>query len=229
MNKKEYFKSTLEEQVNYINQKMNEGKSFNDTCKEILLLKGGVSNKFKKHGYKLIEGQYLLKQIPEKQYFDEKEKEPILDEVAVDIQDAKEVLEDLIATKESEIALSLSNEIENLDTENIENKNIENENIENENTEESIKPVEGIMSKGKNNDNKDKKAKSKSKAGRPQKYKKDHEGKNIDKKKFTLEIDKKVYKALKHKKTEEGIAINIFVEELLRNAIEDKYFKKSNE
>jgi len=212
MNKKEYFKSTLEEQVNYINQKMNEGKSFNDTCKEILLLKGGVSNKFKKHGYKLIEGQYLLKQIPEKQYSNEELKEPNLDEVAIEIQDAKEVLEDLIVKQESEIALSLSNEIEN---------------AENENVEESITQVEGITSKGKNNDNKEKKTKAKAKAGRPQKYKKDHEGKNIDKKKFTLEIDKKVYKALKHKKTEEGIAINIYVEDLLRKAIEDKYFKKS--
>ena len=198
---------------------MNEGKSFNDTCKEILLLKGGVSNKFKKHGYKLIEGQYLLKQIPEKQYSDEKKKETDLDEAAIEIQDAKEMLEDLIATQESEIALSLSNE----------NENIENENIENENTDESIKPVESKMSREKNKENKEKKAKLKVKAGRPQKYKKDHEGKNIDKKKFTLEIDKKVYKALKHKKTEEGIAINIFVEELLRNAIEDKYFKNNSE
>ena len=202
MNKKEYFKSTLEEQVNYINQKMNEGKSFNDTCKEILLLKGGVSNKFKKNGYKLIEGQYLLKQIPEKQYLNEKAIDPNLDEVTIEIQDAKEMLEDLIATQESEIALSLSDE--------------------NENIEEIIKPVVSLTIK-------EKKAKSKSKVGRPQKYKKDHEGRNIDKKKFTLEIDKKVYKALKHKKTEEGIAINIFVEELLRNAIEDKYFKNNKE
>ena len=204
MNKKEYFKSTLEEQVNYINQKMNDGKSFNDTCKEILLLKGGVSNKFKKHGYKLIEGQYLLKQIPEKQ---ERVKEPKLDEAALEIQDAKEVLEDLIVTQENEIALSLSNE---------------NENIENEN----INPIESTLGKVKNTE-KEKKTKLKSKAGRPQKYKKDREGKNIDKKKFTLEIDKKVYKALKHKKAEEGIAINIYVEDLLRGAIEDKYFNKN--
>ncbi|MCB2358171.1 hypothetical protein [Clostridium estertheticum] len=212
MNKKEYFKSTLEEQVNYINQKMNEGKSFNDTCKEILLIKGGVLNKFKKHGYKLIEGQYILKQIPEKHNLNEDSIEPSLDEVVSEIQDAKEILENLIVTQESEIALSLSNE---------------NENIENENTEEGINPAQSITSKGKNNDNKEKKTKLKAKAGRPQKYKKDHEGKNIDKKKFTLEIDKKVYKALKHKKTEEGIAINLYVEDLLRKDIEDKYFRKS--
>ncbi|NNU75315.1 hypothetical protein [Clostridium estertheticum] len=217
MNKKEYFKSTLEEQVNYINQKMNEGKSFNDTCKEILLLKGAVLNKFKKHGYKLIEGQYILKQMPEKHNLNEDSIEPSLDEVVSEIQDAKEILENLIVTQESEIALSLSNE----------NENIENENIENENTEEGINPAQSITSKGKNNDNKEKKTKLKAKVGRPQKYKKDHEGKNIDKKKFTLEIDKKVYKALKHKKTEEGIAINLYVEDLLRKDIEDKYFRKS--
>lgn len=85
--------------------------------------------------------------------------------------------------------------------------------------------IESEPSKTGNGTKKEKKIQLKAKVGRPQKYKKDNLGKNIDKKKFTLEIDKKVYKALKRKKTEEDIAINIFVEDLLKKSIEEKYFK----
>ncbi|MBU3189670.1 hypothetical protein K9O30_07015 [Clostridium bowmanii] len=196
MDKKEYSKLTLEQKVNYINKEMNEGKSFNSTCKGISVAKGGTLAKLKKHGYKLIDNQYILKQIPEKQNIKEGAKELKLDGAIVDdLQDGKEILEG---------------------TSNLQNT---------ETTVEQINDDESISDKTKKVLSKEEKPKLKAKVGRPQKYKKDHAGKNIDKKKFTLEIDKKVYKALKNKKIEEKIAINTFVEDLLRKAIEDKYFK----
>jgi predicted HicB family RNase H-like nuclease len=196
MDKKEYFKLTLEQKVNYINKEMKEGKSFNSTCKEISIVKGDTLAKLKKHGYKLIDNQYILKQIPEKQNIKEGAKELQLDGVAVDdLQDGKKMLEGTSNVQKAETTVEQINEDGSIS--------------------DKIKTV--LSKEGK--------PKLKAKVGRPQKYKKDHSGKNIDKKKFTLEIDKNVYKALKHKKIKENIAINIFVEDLLRKAIEDKYFK----
>ena len=205
MNRKEYFKLTLEQQVNYINEKMKKGKSFNATCKDILLAKGGVSAKFKKHGYKLIENQYILKQVPEKQNLKEYEKEPQLDGVTINLQEDNKVIENASTVQENETDVNQSNEVKSVS--------------------DNIEPLEEISKKINSIVNKEKKTQLKAKVGRPQKYKKDHVGKNIDKKKFTLEIDKQVYKALKSKKREEEFTINYFVEELLRKTIEDKYFK----
>jgi len=196
MDKREYLKLTIEEQVNYINQEMKQGKSLTATCKELLVTKSSTLAKFKKHGYKLINGQYILKQIPEEQNL-KGAKELQLADVAAELQDDEKLSEVTSSIKENE-----------------------NETIVNQSNKVEIKP-----NKVKNTASKEKKSQLKAKVGRPQKYKKDRDGKNIDKKKFTLEIDKKVYKALKHKKNNENIAINIFVEDLLRKAIEDKYFK----
>jgi len=209
MEKIEYLKLNLEQQVNYINNELIEGKSLTATCKELLLAKSSVLAKFKKHGYKLVGSQYILKQIPKKQNPDELTKEPELAEVAADLQDDKKVLENTNIVQENENDVKQSND--------------------DKNASDNIEQSENTVKKVKNVGKKEKKTKLKAKVGRPQKYKKDHDGKNIDKKKFTLEIDKKVYKALKHKKNEEGIAINTFVEELLRKAIEDKYFKNNIE
>ncbi len=60
------------------------------------------------------------------------------------------------------------------------------------------------------------------KVGRPQKYNKDEYGKNLDKKKLTLEIGNRVYKALQVKKAIEEITINTYVEQL-EKSIESKY------
>lgn len=62
------------------------------------------------------------------------------------------------------------------------------------------------------------------KTGRPQKYIKDAEGKNLEKKKLTLEIDNRTFKALQVKKALEGITLNAYVEELLSKYIDKKYF-----
>lgn len=206
MNKHEYYKLNLQEQVNYINNQLVEGKSLNATCKEMLIAKSSILAKFKKHSYKLVGGKYILKEIPEKQNSKELAKEPELAEVAADLQEDKSVLENTKTVQENEKDVKQSND----------DKNVSDDNIQSEN---KVKKV------GK----KEKKMELKAKVGRPQKYKKDHNGKNIDKKKFTLEIDKTVYKALKHKKNEEGIAINAYVEDLLRKAIDDKYFKNNIE
>lgn len=61
---------------------------------------------------------------------------------------------------------------------------------------------------------------SNKKVGRPAKYSKGH----IELKKLTLEIDKDVYNALQFKKITENIAINKFIEELLKENIEQCYF-----
>lgn len=58
------------------------------------------------------------------------------------------------------------------------------------------------------------------KVGRPQKYSKGH----TELKKLTLEIDKSVYTALQFKKITENIAINKFIEDLLKKNIEQCYF-----
>lgn len=194
MDKKEYLKLNFEQQVNYINQEMKQDKSLAATCKEISVTKSVTLAKLKKHGYKLVENEYILKQIPEKQNLKEA-KELKSDNVSAELKDSEKLLDNENSVQENETTVNQSNEVE-----------ITSDNV-------------------KHDTSKAEKSQLKAKAGRPQKYKKDRDGKNIDKKKFTLEIDKKVYKALKHKKNTENIAINIFVEELLRKAIEDKYFK----
>jgi len=209
MNKKEYFKFNLQQQVTFINNQLVEGKSLTSTCKELLIAKSSVLAKFKKHGYKLVGSQYILKQIPEKENFKDIAKVSKLEEVAADLQEDKSVLENTNIVQKNENDVKKTDDVK----------------IASDNTEQGEKNSK----KDKNNTDKEKKTKLKAKVGRPQKYKKDHNGKNIDKKKFTLEIDKTVYKALKHKKNEEGIAINTFVEELLRKAIDEKYFKNNIE
>jgi len=204
VNKSEYLKLTIEQQISYINKKMNEGKSLNATCREIPLTKSTVTAKFRKHGYKLFENQYVPKVISDHESLNRNSEELELDEIVAEEQNEKE-------PEDKSILQSKESTEKQLDEAKSEAANIGSNRKKSSKTEESIK--------------KEKKTKSKSPVGRPQKYKKDHAGKNIDKKKFTLEIDKKVYKALKRKKIEEKIAINIYVEDLLRRTIEDKYFK----
>lgn len=58
------------------------------------------------------------------------------------------------------------------------------------------------------------------KVGRPRVYTEGH----TELKKLTLEIDKTVYNALQFKKIAEGITINKYIENLLRQNIEPVYF-----
>lgn len=65
--------------------------------------------------------------------------------------------------------------------------------------------------------------------GRPQKHEKDSQGNKLNKSKMTIEIDNNVITALRLKKTLEKITINDFIEEILRENIEEKYFKMIEE
>ena len=59
--------------------------------------------------------------------------------------------------------------------------------------------------------------------GRPKKYIKDSNGSNAEKSKVTFEIDNKILKALRFKKVSQGIALNSYIEQLLKDNIEPKY------
>lgn len=61
MNKKEFQSMELEEQIMYMNKYMASGESLSSLCRTIGISKS-ISAKFLSHGYKLIEGQYILQQ-----------------------------------------------------------------------------------------------------------------------------------------------------------------------
>lgn len=59
------FKSMdIESQIQFINDKLKEYDSFNKLCKGENLPKSTISENFKKHGYKFIDGQYRLIDSP---------------------------------------------------------------------------------------------------------------------------------------------------------------------
>jgi len=62
MNKEEFLKKTLIEQVNYFNERMEQGESIRGISKNLGINKA-ITIKFEKHNYKLINGKYILEQI----------------------------------------------------------------------------------------------------------------------------------------------------------------------
>ena len=114
MDKREYLKLTLEQQVNYINKEMEDGKGLNAICKKISVDKGATLARLKKNNYKLIESQYILKQIPEKQNLKGCAKELQLDGVAVELNDGKELLEGTNIVQKNETTINQSNEVGNI-------------------------------------------------------------------------------------------------------------------
>jgi hypothetical protein len=67
---------------------------------------------------------------------------------------------------------------------------------------------------------------NKVKIGRPQVHEKDSSGKNVNTHKLTIEINKEVARALQHYKIDqEGFKINLFIEELIKANVPEKYFK----
>jgi len=66
LNKEEFQKLPLNEQIDYYNEKMLQGESMSKISSVIGISKS-VSAKFKEHGYKLIDKQYILQDAQESQ------------------------------------------------------------------------------------------------------------------------------------------------------------------
>ena len=76
MNKVEFQKLPLPEQINYYNDRMSQGKSMSNISIEIGISKS-ISAKFKGHGYELIDNKYILKE-PQSHQEQSKEKKAII-------------------------------------------------------------------------------------------------------------------------------------------------------
>lgn len=76
MNKEEFQKKPLPEQINYYNDKMSQGQSMSRISNEIGISKS-ISAKFKGHGYELIDNKYIL-QEPQSHQERPKEKKAII-------------------------------------------------------------------------------------------------------------------------------------------------------
>lgn len=74
MNKIEFQKKPLIEQINYYNEKMSQGQSMSNISNEIGISKS-ISAKFKGHGYELIDNKYILQGNQEPQSHQEPPKE----------------------------------------------------------------------------------------------------------------------------------------------------------
>ncbi|MCB2309427.1 hypothetical protein LGL08_23055 [Clostridium estertheticum] len=74
MDKIEFQKKPLIEQINYYNEKMSQGQSMSNISNEIGISKS-VSAKFKSHGYELIDNKYILQGNKEAQRHQEPQKE----------------------------------------------------------------------------------------------------------------------------------------------------------
>jgi hypothetical protein len=66
MNREEFLKLSLSEQVEYYNTLLAEGQSLSQIEKDIGISNSKIQN-FKEHGYKLIENQLILQQIEEQE------------------------------------------------------------------------------------------------------------------------------------------------------------------
>lgn len=62
MNKESFNKLTIDEQIEYINEKLKEANSLTNICKNISIGRSTISDRFKKHNYKFnkISNQYEL-------------------------------------------------------------------------------------------------------------------------------------------------------------------------
>ena len=176
MDKQEFFKMNLEGQVNYINDELKKGISFNKTCKN-MSISTGLSNKFKKNHYKFndIENQYVLeiKQIEgQESFIDNVEPTQAPQEGEKVLNDMKAPIKEEVVTKPQEVEKQMSNTI-------------------------ASKEVKFIKTEG-------------------------EKGQRI-----TFEVDKKIIQALRFKKVAEnskGFIINNYIEQLLLDNIEKKYF-----
>jgi len=59
MNKQDFQALSIQNQINYINTKLLEGKSISGTCREIGISKS-VCAKYKSHNYIIVDNQYTL-------------------------------------------------------------------------------------------------------------------------------------------------------------------------
>lgn len=62
MNKESFNKLTIDEQIEYFNEKLKEANSLTNICKNISIGRSTISDRFKKHNYKFnkISNQYEL-------------------------------------------------------------------------------------------------------------------------------------------------------------------------
>lgn len=58
MDREDFFKLSLTEQIDFFNSRMNDGYSITKIANELGISKS-ISEKFKKNGYKLIENQFI--------------------------------------------------------------------------------------------------------------------------------------------------------------------------
>ena len=58
MNKEEFDKLNILEQIDYINKELSSGKSITNTCKEIGIGRSTISDRFKKAGYKYCKDSF---------------------------------------------------------------------------------------------------------------------------------------------------------------------------